>query len=131
MTTPILPPIPPTPTAASTGAEWDLYLRAVGEHNRAAQVEAQVAHAAAQAATAMAMENAAAAQTALLAALNLQPPATSGKPTKAQIVRGFVEALTARPIPALSSAPSPASIASTAGLIADAYISANPGAVEG
>lgn len=124
MTTPILPPIPPTPTATSTGAEWDLYLRAVAEHNRAA-------HAEAQAATAVAMAEAAAAQRELLAALGPPPPTTSGKPTRAQLVRGIVEALAARPIPALSSAPTASALVATAGQIADAYISANPGATEG
>lgn len=119
----ILPPIPPTPTAASTGAEWDLYLRAVAEHNRAA-------HAEAQAATAVAMDAAAAAQRELLAALGPPPPAP-GKPTRAQVVRGIVEALAARPIPALSSAPTASALVATAGQIADAYISANPGATEG
>lgn len=122
MTTPILPPIPPTPTATSTGAEWDLYLRAVAEHNRAA-------HAEAQAATAVAMAEAAAAQRELLAALG--PPPAPGKPTRAQVVRGIVEALAARPIPALSSAPTASALVATAGQIADAYISANPGATEG
>ena len=52
MTTPILPPIPPTPNGDSTPDAWDLYLRAVREHNAAAQAEATERLATAQQATA-------------------------------------------------------------------------------
>ena len=52
MTTPILPPIPPTPNEDSPAAAWDVYLRAIGEHNRVAMIEATSRHAAAQQATA-------------------------------------------------------------------------------
>ena len=52
MTTPILPPIPPTPNDDSPAAAWDVYLRAIGEHNRVAMIEATSRHAAAQQATA-------------------------------------------------------------------------------
>lgn len=40
MTTPILPPIPPTPNEDSLPAAWDVYLRAVREHNAVAHIEA-------------------------------------------------------------------------------------------
>ena len=75
--TPIVPPIPATPTAASTPVEWDVYLRAVDIHNRAA-------HAAAQQATADAMQGMIAAQNAATAALNAPMP--QRLPTRAELV---------------------------------------------
>ena len=58
-------------------------------------------------------------------------PQPKNKPTRAELAARFVEALAARPIQALGSAPTAASLVATAGQIADAYISANPGATEG
>lgn len=76
MTT-IVPVLPPTPGPNSSWQEWDIYLRAVGEVNRAAHAEAQMA-------TATAMQNGVAAQNAL--AIAMSSPVPELLPTKAQLV---------------------------------------------
>lgn len=119
-----LPPLPfyPGPTASDADlaqfrADLDLY--------RAA---ASAIHAEGQANSASAMYAAAEAQR--LTAQAIAEPQPTSKPTRFSVAVRIAEALTSRPIPALSSAPSPSTIANTAKATVDALAALYPGAME-
>ena len=114
MTAPILPPIPPTPNGDSTPAAWDLYLRAVREHNAAA-------HAIAQQATADAMNRTA----AIGEAMQAQPPSPPRLPTRAELVFEMVK------VQPQSTVLTDAVVVKGAAGIVDAYVARYPGAVSG
>lgn len=84
MTT-VVPVLPPTPEAGSTWQQWDVYLRAVGEVNRVAQIQATRAHAEAQQSTATALQNSVAAQLQMAAAMG------GSKPSRAELVFEMVK----------------------------------------
>lgn len=131
MTTITIPPLPVYPGPDASDADLARFRAELDAFAAAAAA----AHAQAQADTAVHMAAASQGQLQMLAALSqalAQPvPPASCKPTRFSVSRGIAEALASRPVPALSSAPSPSSIASTATAIADALIALHPGAVEG
>jgi hypothetical protein len=110
----ITPVIPPTPGPSSTWQEWDIYLRAVSEVNR-------VAHAEAQMATAVAMQNSVAAQNALAAAI--AQSAVEPLPTRAELAFAIL-----RDHPQATILTN-GQIVSGCAAIVDAYVSRYPNAV--
>lgn len=73
---------PPTPTAASSAAEWDRYLEYVSTMSRFAMAQSQSLMAAAA-------EKAAAAQAALVAAVNTPAPAATPEVTEATFLKAL------------------------------------------
>ncbi len=119
-----LPPLPVYPGPNASDADLARF-RADLDVYRAA---ASAIHGEAQANTAVAMADAAAAQRET--AQVLAQPMPPSKPTRFSVAVRIAEHLSGRPIPALSSAPSPSTIASTAKATVDALAALYPGAME-
>ena len=122
MTTITIPPLPVYP-GPDAGAEALARFQAELDHYRAAS---NALHAEAARVAAGAHEKLSGGTVS-----DPQPPAAPKPLTRADLALQFAIALTKRPIPALSSAPSPATITSSATAHADAFIAAHPGIVGG
>lgn len=119
---PILPPIPAAPNADSTPAQWDVYLRAVGEHNRVAQIEATLKHAASQQATADAIKADTVVRGQMV--LAIQQPQVTSLPTRAALVFEMVKDQPQ------ATVLTPAVVVKGAADIVDAYVARYPSAVQ-